>query len=368
MTRLNLYVLKELFIVGLFSFVVLTLVATGGTLVQLFREFPSQGLLFILGAGPALFSYVIPYTLGIAAALAGTLVFGRLNGDRELDAIRTAGIPLSRLWSSVVLIGLLASIVAASFNFLLTPAAYRSRKRLEEKSITDILKRPPPGARMHRFGKKYLLRYENAVGSTLQRPYIVEVAYRESKESYAKSYYVAREAEIRFNAENVPVLILRDCHYGTLSIQKAADGSEVEQQNEGSAEEFPVEMRLEYTRDYREDLEGMTMGELLAEEKRAGSHPRAGQARTEFHLRIAGAVAPLPLLLLAAGIGMAVRTTTRLAGLGATLPSIALFVASRVVFGQMGDRGQLDPITASYLGVAMMAVLASGLLFWRTRR
>lgn len=368
MKRLDLYVLKELAVVGAFSFVVLTLVAAGGALIQLFRELPGQGLVFLLGAAPALLSYVIPHTLGISIALAGTIVLGRLNGDRELDAMRTAGIPLTRVLTAVALLGIVASVVAGLFNMVWTPAAYRARRRLEEKSVMDVLRRPPPGTRVHRFGKKYVLRYENAIGSTLKRPYIIELDYTDANEAFPKAYYVAEEAEIRFDAQNVPVLILRDCNYATTSTQKARDGTEFEQQSEGSAAEFPVELKLERTREYKEDVDGMTMSELIDEARRSGGHVHVNHVWTKFHLRIAGALAPLPLLLLAAGIGMAVRTTTLLAGFGATLPSIALYEGTWFFFGRMGANGSVAPTVAGYFGISVITILAVAVVIWRTRR
>lgn len=362
MGTFNRHVLKELFVSVGFWFLTLTVIGITIMLMQVFRQVPSLGLGFALGQAPYLLGYVCPHTLAIAAALSTTMVMGRLAANRELQAMRTSGVPQSRVLDPTFATAVVVAVVAMAFSLDLTPAAYRHKKALERESVLAILQRPPRGEQTHRLGRTYLLRYSGVRGNILIKPFIIERS-QDSHDTSARAYFIAEDAEIDLSNPGKPQLVMRNCQRGSI---RASEAGEPERIEETRAERFPIQIEIETRGGRSKDLDAMTLRELR-KYAFAAQGPRRKQAFTRFHSRIAWSLAPFPLVLLAAGIGMTVRRSSRLAGLGATIPSLILYYGCIKLFINLSESGFLPPHVGPYLGAGVILIAAMGVIYWQCK-
>jgi lipopolysaccharide export LptBFGC system permease protein LptF len=130
---------------------------------------------------------------------------------------------------------------------------------------------------------------------------------------------------------------------------------------------LPIPLEIETGSPQETDLDGMRLWQLWDYAAATRAEPRRRDALTRFHVRIAGSLAPFPLLFLAAGIGMTVRRSSRLAGLGATLPSLILLYGCRYLFADLSESGTLPPNVGPYLGPALIGVAALAVIYVRCR-
>lgn len=365
MGTFNRHVLKALIVSVAFWFVVLTAVIMLFVLMQIYRDLASQGLLFVLAQSPMLLGYVCPHTLTIAAALACTTVMGRIAADRELDALRTSGIPQSRVLDPVFLVAVGVAGSAMLFHLHLTPAAYRHKKLLEREAVLAILKRPPPGEQTIRLGRQYLLRYHGvAGGNVLQKPFIVEI---DVGRRMARAYYIASTARVDMSDPNLPKLVLEQCSYGTM---RPAEADKVLREEEGTIERLTksLEGLVPADGDRMDDLDGLALWQLW-DFAHATTHPqRKRDALTRFHTRIADSLSPFMLVFLAAGIGMTVKRSSWLIGFGATAPSLIVYYGMLPTGAKLAESGAVGPHVGPYLGTIVMTVAALAVIYARCRR
>ena len=126
------YILKECVIPFAIGIGVLTFVFLLGYLPQLANKVINKGV--SISSVIMVLLYNIPvllgYTLPIAALSAMILTFGRLSSDNEIIAIRASGIPLHRLLTPLVAVGLLFSLSLLLLNDRVIPRAYQSQREL----------------------------------------------------------------------------------------------------------------------------------------------------------------------------------------------------------------------------------------------
>jgi hypothetical protein len=87
-----------------------------------------------------------------------------------------------------------------------------------------------------------------------------------------------------------------------------------------------------------------------------------------LHTRYASSLAPLLLVMVAVPIGILVRRGSRLAGLGAALPPLLIYLVSYFVFQGLGDKSRVHPILAAYAPDLFLALLSSILMWGVARR
>ena len=73
----------------------------------------------------------ITLTIPMACLFAGILAAGRLSGDSEITAMRSAGIGFPRIYSVFLFAGLLAALAVAAMNLYLGPMAATAREKFE---------------------------------------------------------------------------------------------------------------------------------------------------------------------------------------------------------------------------------------------
>jgi lipopolysaccharide export LptBFGC system permease protein LptF len=95
--------------------------------------------------------------------------------------------------------------------------------------------------------------------------------------------------------------------------------------------------------------------------------PYDRRARAEFHSRVATALAPIALVLLALGAGLHVPRHARLAGLGVGLPVMAAFLSVHLAGAQWSE-DWLPPAIGPYLADGAGALCGAVLILLHMRR
>jgi lipopolysaccharide export system permease protein len=71
----------------------------------------------------------------IAAFFATLLTLGKLSGNSEMTAMRAAGIPFTRIFRPLLLVGLLLSLAAFVMSNVLLPASKREIRRIDQQAL-----------------------------------------------------------------------------------------------------------------------------------------------------------------------------------------------------------------------------------------
>lgn len=124
------YIFRELLKVFILTALALTVMLSLGSILRPVQEYGigPQQVLYIMGYFlPVTLTFVLP----IAALFAGSLVYGRLAGDNELNACRASGISLMTLIQP----GLILAIAVAIANLLLSFHVMPTFIHRAEKSI-----------------------------------------------------------------------------------------------------------------------------------------------------------------------------------------------------------------------------------------
>ncbi len=170
------YTLKNLIWPFILSIAVFTFVLVVGNILKLADLIITKnvGILYAI----KLFFYLMPsllnYTIPMAVLTATLLGFGRLSGDNEITAMRTAGINLRLIFLPVLVVGLVISLFSVKLNDKILPESHFASRRL----LLEIgMKRPAaylePGRVIRNF-KKYIIFIYGIKGNHLSNVRIYE--------------------------------------------------------------------------------------------------------------------------------------------------------------------------------------------------
>jgi lipopolysaccharide export system permease protein len=142
MSILQRHVAKEILFPFALAFSVITfLVVVGNLLTEISRRFANSGLplsdlaLLILYALPTLLVYTVPIAL-----LFGTLLaFAQLSQDCEIIALKSAGIPIRKVFVPAVIIGVVTALVLLIMG---TEVAPRSKRKMKSFIVEKVLEKP----------------------------------------------------------------------------------------------------------------------------------------------------------------------------------------------------------------------------------
>ena len=134
------YILREVFVMFLFSLIVFTFVLVTGNLVKLADLVINKGV--DISKVGKLFLFLIPfllsYTIPMSTLSATLLVFGRLSSDNEILALRANGVSLSRLTSPLIIAGVILSLFSVVLNNRILPEShFASRKIVKNIGIKN---------------------------------------------------------------------------------------------------------------------------------------------------------------------------------------------------------------------------------------
>jgi len=185
------YVFIELTKVFVVTFLVAALVLTvGGTLRYLARDQAGVGML--LQVLPRIVARVLPYIFPVAILMATTMVYGRMSAEREVVALRAAGVHLWHIVAPALLLGLLASGVSLYLADWYIP---RSRTRIRQtltRHLTELLDRQLSAPQV-RLGRVSIL-HHGKQGSVLKDVTVTQYGQNGQPELFISaeraSYYV----------------------------------------------------------------------------------------------------------------------------------------------------------------------------------
>jgi len=346
------YILRELLAGILLAFISLTAILFLMNLLGPMRAFAVMSLSFLARSAPAILLYTMPMTLLVGVVVGMTLGYGRLAGDNEIDAMRVSGVSLRRILAPAMAAGAAASILAFVIYWDAVPYAGRVQRSLRDDALLEMLKSPPPGPQQFWLGSMMRMSYREVKEGTFKDFRIVVYS---SVDHGASEIHSAREA--RLVAGETAAVEMRD--YRTLRFD--SQGQRLPEQTAAEGRfQLPISGKVDDVP--RPKYAG---GARLLRMMNEGAFRE--DAAFEFHSRVAGSLTPLVLALMAALIGIQVRRSSRLAGLGASLPPLFLYMILALPLEQLALGGSLDPRLAAYLPVGLM-LTADAALYWRMAR
>lgn len=120
---LNWYIMAEIvgpFLVALAFF---TIIYMSMALQKMVGLFVGKGVDFfrLLDYFGYLLGNTLPSTIPMACLMSGIMAAGRLSGDSEITAMRSAGVSFTRIYANFLIFGFLSALVVGYLNFYLAP-------------------------------------------------------------------------------------------------------------------------------------------------------------------------------------------------------------------------------------------------------
>jgi lipopolysaccharide export LptBFGC system permease protein LptF len=342
------YMFRELIASFLFAFLAVLVVCLVGTMFQVFRTFPGLGFKILTMALPLATGAMATWVMLVASSTSSTLVYARLAAENEITAMRTCGIHTGRILSPALLLGLLLVCVSYPLNEVVVPWARHNRRILFRLSTLEALKSPPPGNNDFYVGQ-FRLRYTDYQNGRMINPTITQM----KGQTVVMDYY-APSGSILSVDEPMKVVMTKPTYW---VLKKNG-----QQEYFMSKGDVTVEISI---KDYESSEPQLVdqpatvlWDKVFATKERSVRNP----ILLILHTRYASSLAPLILVLVAVPIGILVRRGSRLAGLGAALPPLMIYLISYFVFQGLGDKNRVSPIIAAYAPDAFLSVLAALLL------
>jgi lipopolysaccharide export LptBFGC system permease protein LptF len=303
------YILREFFASFMFITVILTTIMFGVSAVTTAQQSPELGVEFVLMNSWPLFVIVLPYTLLAGLVIGATISYGRLASDNEIDAIRVTGIYARQVLRPAILLGFALTALCLQLNLNSVPDAY-DQQRLNKKAITIwLLKHPPVGPKdMSLYDTKFS--YLEARDGTFTQLTLIKI---DPQNQQARTKVFAPEATIDFKGD-APVLIMP---LATISDydDKGRKTTEV------TVRDYKVPLEVDPYKNYNPRPRYRDWA-TLAEAYYTGFPLET--VWKEASLRLWKSLLPIPLAMLGAGLGVLVRRSSKMAGLGLSIPPLAL--------------------------------------------
>jgi len=137
MSKLQSYVVKEVFRAFIPAFLALLFIMVLGFCVQLLHQ--GLDVVRLRGMPQHVTAFSIPWVLPPAFLTAVIMAFGRLTAENELNAMRVGGVRLLHVIVPVLGFSLLLSVVALYFQFYTVPSARRKIELLKFQAVKQIL-------------------------------------------------------------------------------------------------------------------------------------------------------------------------------------------------------------------------------------
>lgn len=337
------YVLRQfvpLFLIGLSIFTFLLVINQLFLIMDLFLN-RGVGLPILLKMVGLIFPMFLPLSIPMAALLAALLSYGRLSEDGEITAFRSGGLALSQYsWPNLMLAGAL-SLVLVYFNLNLAP-----RATMEFQNMRYTVAQQNPLAL---FGT-------DEVNHFGDYKVVVEKMDRRKRKLMGVTIY-------KLNPQSGPTRILAPEGEVTgapgqgLTI-KLINGA-IHQPSQDKETQYTITKFNRFSLRipaYREEkprpttAREMTYAQLkekVRDSVRAGSSP--ANWKTETHVRIAVAFAPLAFVLLGTVLGVRVRRGSKSIGIGMSVIVIAAYYGLLVSMVTLSSQGILPPLLLAWI-------------------
>jgi len=343
------YILRELMASFIFAFATVLAVCMVGTAFQVFRTFPGLGFAILATALPLATGAMACWVILVASSTSSTLVYARLAAENEITAMRACGIHTGRILAPALLLGLLLVCAAYPLNEIVVPWTRHAKRISFRQSTLEALRNPPPGAQDFIIGD-YHIRYMDFRDGQMVEPTISKL----SRNNVVVLDYYGKNGRVVSTNDPIRVAISNPTSW------RINENGRQELFQAGS--EVTVEIPIEAFENAQPQLQDQSSDELW--QKYFSSKDRAlrNPILLILHTRYASSFAPLLLVLVAVPIGILVRKGSRLAGLGASLPPLLIYLVSYFIFQGLGDKNRVHPVLAAYAPDLFLAMLASLLL------
>ncbi|HEY3226266.1 MAG TPA: LptF/LptG family permease, partial [Planctomycetota bacterium] len=164
------YIFRELVFTFAVAFAILVTVCAVGLIFNMFRTYEGVTLSFIFDALPMAFSFMAPWALLVASTLTATMVYGRLAAENEIDAMRTSGIHIGRIFAPAFLFAVFVFIFAFLVHHELGPRAKYKKRDIVGDTVIEVLRHPPPGQTNVKISNAFRLSYLEAAEGILKQP------------------------------------------------------------------------------------------------------------------------------------------------------------------------------------------------------
>jgi len=352
------YVLSEYISATLFGLVVFTFILLLDQIFQFVDMIITKGVGFYDAL--ALFALMLPnifsMSMPISSLFGGILSYGRLSGDNEITAMKTAGLNYFSFISPPIFLNLIMAAVLIYYNLNVYPHTYRKfneyyfeivQKRpalkIEEKSIIKI------GDNRIYFEEKdkdgwllnvNIFQFGGISGSMV--PTIV---------------ISASSATVSITASE----ILFKLYSGMLQKINTEDPSGLTMLNFAR---YNVAIPIDHSAQYTKSLREYTGGELLSEIRthKKQSLPTAF-FETEFNLRLAVGFAAFFFALIGVPLGLTTHRGTKSSGFMLSLVMIFCYYIFLAIGISFSDKGYLP--SAFSLQIPNIATALFAVFFWR---
>lgn len=360
MTTLDRYLLRELLtplVLGLAVFTSILLIAR---ILKLIEMVVSRGV--PIGDMLRLFSYILPafleVTVPMALLLAILVAFGRLSSDGEIVALQASGVSLYRL---MVPVGLFAACIAV-LTFFLSLRARPWGNNLLRTGIYEIVKaRASAGIKPKVFNDEFegLVVYVDQVDPLANRLHGVLIS--DTREPGMQNTIYSRMGLVVTN-EKTRTLTLRLLDGGIYTTTSGTGGY---QDTRFRTYDISLDLGLALAalRSREKDSTEMTWHELweAVEHKEARGEPAFAE-RIEIQRKFAIPFACLVFAAIGTPLGIRPSRAVRSRGFSVSLVLIFVYYLLLTLGQNLGERGAVPPVVASWLPNALLSVVAVAVL------
>ena len=296
---------------------------------------------------PFVVSYALP--MGILAGV--LLVLGRMSSDRELTAMRAAGVSVAGISAPIFFFALLGVGAALLVNFQFMPAARTEYQR----ELADAVRRDPLSLILPRtFTRDFpglVIYVGEKRGDVLEDIWVWELG----PQAKAKTFVRARSGRIVFDEPaNKLVLTIEHMQAMTFSARDPEAMGEVRGMGASDRATFDLVLdRMTGQRSVRKKPKWMTFDQLMAEWHRLGRPDPAVptdvrekqrmKIQIAIHEKFATAFSILSFALIAIPLGIKVSRKETSANLGVALALAMGYYFATVVAGWFDNRPELRP-------------------------
>jgi lipopolysaccharide export system permease protein len=358
---LDRYIFKEMtwsFLVGIGAFTITLLL---GKIIRLTEMIVNKGVGFwiILRLFLLMFPSFLIITIPMATLLAILSTFGRMASDKEVVALKTAGVSLYRLLYAPALFAALACVVNLYLSIQVLPWGNRNFRNL----LVQVARTQAGlGLREGVFNSElegfiFYVRNIKNEGRVLEG-----ILLADSREKENFKVIVARSGELVIDPEGVKTILrLSDGSIHFTFPKNPANYREL------SFDQY--ELNLDLNRFTDNPLEKkkidreMTLSELLAkmgEEKAAKLHPHYF---TEFHKKFSIPFAAIVFTLIGIPLGIRVKRSGKISGFSLSIALVLVYYLLFSLGEALGNKGKLSPFLAVWFPNLLLGGLGAGLLF-----
>ncbi len=344
MWKLHRYYATEVLLGTAISFLVLAAIVTVSLVYRGIDRAQGGTLLHALAITVLWTADAFPHLLAIAVMFGTINAFARAAADREITAIRAAGIGLHVPLQATLLVGVLFALVSGAVVDRVIPWAHYHKFRVVAELVREFLRHARP------VGDQLALEGATMTWQREEAGRLHEVVVFQGRE-----VLVADEAWIEVSADGWVSVELRGARSPVSGIAIAAPTLRKHVYDMGFVNQRP---------ESEDDL----VSEQLVSEIRRGVSPNPSRAAYIVHRRHCYAFLPCLLMPIGLCIGVLARDRGRAFAMSLGLFPVALFYAADLA-GQGVLRTQGPEVTAWAAYLPMAILLAAGVPFcWRTLR